>query len=67
MRYITKSEFDRLPENIQAKVKSGHIHVPYGHNDLASSLSKTLKITPSKAQALVGRLKFKDIHLKEKN
>ncbi|HEM3097420.1 hypothetical protein [Streptococcus suis] len=60
MKYITKSEFDRLPENIQAKLKSGHIHVPYSHNDLASSLSKTLKITPAKAQALVGKLKFKE-------
>ncbi|HEM4050157.1 TPA: hypothetical protein U1W10_000114 [Streptococcus suis] len=64
MRYITKSEFERLPENIQAKVKSGHIHVPYAHDDLASSLSKKLKITPSKAQALAGRLKIKDIHFK---
>ncbi|HFI0699537.1 TPA: hypothetical protein ACGO0H_002181 [Streptococcus suis] len=64
MRYITKSDFERLPENIQAKVKSGHIHVPYGHNDLALSLSKKLKITPAKAQMLVRRLKIKDIHFK---
>ncbi|HEM6081648.1 TPA: hypothetical protein U2B95_000059 [Streptococcus suis] len=61
MRYITKSEFERLPENIQAKVKSGHIHVPYGHIDLASSLSKKLKITPTKAQMLMRKLRIGDV------
>lgn len=61
MRFITNSEFERLPENIQAKVKSGHIHMPYGHNDLASSLSKKQKITPKKAQMLVRKLRIGDV------